>query len=588
MERKNPKEAIEKSTSFDLDKALEDLNKDLKDISFVHEHGYIPKNHKLIRPSLETAHKIREIQNQGIKPKIDRVKEQLEVETMGDGIHEERQILNNCIVSKPFLDRFSTKIKYEFFKNKIIIELLKIAIGHYKKHGIPAGVFFASIINRKIIENNQKDEDEKDLVRNLMSAIDQDISLVYHRNDPNFDINACIIGTDFLKRRNTQYTLEQQQRLNDPDKIDDIVKLWEANKEYISSLAVSSLTDLYVEGKNIEKHAKQIQWLIVDVLPLLSLISFFGPSQTYKSFLAIDMACHIAAGKDYWGKNVKQGTVVYICGEGFEGVVNRIAAWKKRHGIKPGDYFPIEVRRRGTDLALIDQIAILKYELKQIIEKHGNIQLVIYDTLRKNFSGRENPEGIKQLVTNVTTEIQDIAANMLINHTNLTDTNREANSAGFQTDFECRLQAVRTATKEVVLNPKKFKDVECSDKSLLFILEPQKLMYDDNGNMVTENKDGKVVYEETLVPEYVGDGGETLKKNQTVKKLKDKQQKLYDIAKKICSKSDGYFSMENFKKEVRDQKIYDRSDNLNRSIETMVKNNIFMEQDDGMWSIYDF
>nr|WP_282553778.1 AAA family ATPase [Providencia sp. 1701091] len=47
-----------------------------------------------------------------------------------------------------------------------------------------------------------------------------------------------------------------------------------------------------------------------------SLCSIYGPSGSYKSFLAISWACHIATGIEWSGNRVNPGVVIYIVGEG--------------------------------------------------------------------------------------------------------------------------------------------------------------------------------------------------------------------------------------------------------------------------------
>lgn len=65
-------------------------------------------------------------------------------------------------------------------------------------------------------------------------------------------------------------------------------------------------------------------------LPSNSLSSIYGPSGSYKSFLAVSWACHVAAGMKWAGKSVSAGAVMYVVGEGGIGVPRRIKAWEKK------------------------------------------------------------------------------------------------------------------------------------------------------------------------------------------------------------------------------------------------------------------
>ena len=73
-------------------------------------------------------------------------------------------------------------------------------------------------------------------------------------------------------------------------------------------------------------------WTIKDYLEPDSLCVMYGDSEAYKSFLAVDIACHIATGKDWRGKKVKPGIALYIAGEGGNGLRKRIKAWFEYHG----------------------------------------------------------------------------------------------------------------------------------------------------------------------------------------------------------------------------------------------------------------
>ena len=54
---------------------------------------------------------------------------------------------------------------------------------------------------------------------------------------------------------------------------------------------------------------------------------------TGKSVLLTDVGCHIAAGRDWNGRKVKQGLVIFLAAERKELTKNRIAAWRKHHGV---------------------------------------------------------------------------------------------------------------------------------------------------------------------------------------------------------------------------------------------------------------
>ena len=74
-------------------------------------------------------------------------------------------------------------------------------------------------------------------------------------------------------------------------------------------------------------------WLNDGRIPRGATAQLFGESGTLKSFVAVDLACHIALGLEWHGKSSQQGNVVYVCAEGVHGMKHRVAAWKKYAGV---------------------------------------------------------------------------------------------------------------------------------------------------------------------------------------------------------------------------------------------------------------
>ena len=67
-------------------------------------------------------------------------------------------------------------------------------------------------------------------------------------------------------------------------------------------------------------------WLGRNCLSML-----YGPSNAGKTFVALDLAMHVASGKPWRGYRVNGGSVLYIAAEGGAGVRNRLAqSWVSR------------------------------------------------------------------------------------------------------------------------------------------------------------------------------------------------------------------------------------------------------------------
>jgi KaiC/GvpD/RAD55 family RecA-like ATPase len=55
----------------------------------------------------------------------------------------------------------------------------------------------------------------------------------------------------------------------------------------------------------------------------------FGESGCGKTFFALDIGLHIAAGEEWFGRRVEPGAVVYVAAEAGRSIVNRVAAFKQ-------------------------------------------------------------------------------------------------------------------------------------------------------------------------------------------------------------------------------------------------------------------
>ena len=119
-------------------------------------------------------------------------------------------------------------------------------------------------------------------------------------------------------------------------------------------------------------------WLDKNCLSII-----YGPSNAGKTFVALDLAMHIAAGKPWRGCRVAGGPVLYIAAEGGMGVHNRLAAFKSDHpdmADAPFTLLPIGVDLHGAG----DAVAICE-------AMQDEPALIVIDTLARSMgSGDEN------------------------------------------------------------------------------------------------------------------------------------------------------------------------------------------------------
>jgi hypothetical protein len=109
--------------------------------------------------------------------------------------------------------------------------------------------------------------------------------------------------------------------------------------------------------------------LVDGLLGLSGMTVLYGESGCGKTFVAVDLGCHIAAGLPWRGMAVEQGVVVYVAAESPESVKKRLWAWKRHHGV---DHLPVLVVQSAVDLLNGDTDALAGL-LERLKAEHGRM-----------------------------------------------------------------------------------------------------------------------------------------------------------------------------------------------------------------------
>ena len=113
----------------------------------------------------------------------------------------------------------------------------------------------------------------------------------------------------------------------------------------------------------------------------------YGESNAGKTFWATDLALHVAAGKEWNGRRVEQGGVIYCVLEGGVGFRNRVTAWRSAH--RPDGAVHFAAIQSGMNLLQPEaDTPRLIATIKQAAERIGQpVKLIVIDTLSRAFSG---------------------------------------------------------------------------------------------------------------------------------------------------------------------------------------------------------
>jgi RecA-family ATPase len=130
--------------------------------------------------------------------------------------------------------------------------------------------------------------------------------------------------------------------------------------------------------------------LIDGLLEKVGISVMYGPSFTGKTFLAVDLACRVAAGGKWYGMDVEQGPVAYLAAESPGSTRRRIFAWKAHHNV--GDDLPLYLLEnsfclsgRGDGVQRLSDARELVRDMKLI-----KPVLIVVDTLARSMRDDEN------------------------------------------------------------------------------------------------------------------------------------------------------------------------------------------------------
>jgi 5S rRNA maturation endonuclease (ribonuclease M5) len=202
------------------------------------------------------------------------------------------------------------------------------------------------------------------------------------------------------------------------------------------------------------------EWLIDGLLVKGGLSTLFAPAETFKSFIALDMALSISAGQSWRGKETISGPVVYLIGEGVAGWPARVFTWlKHRHEGQTPDFYtvPTAIQMNETEdaQALIDLVL-------SVCEAPS---MIVVDTLARNFGGGDenSTQDMNAFVRSVDRIREATGAHvMLVHHTGKDMEKGGRGSSVLRAALDTEMQCFRDDPDgyDVTLKITKQKDIE--------------------------------------------------------------------------------------------------------------------------------
>jgi hypothetical protein len=234
--------------------------------------------------------------------------------------------------------------------------------------------------------------------------------------------------------------------------------------------------------QQLEATAQSITWSVKHIIPADSVGVMFGGSGTFKSFLALDYALHVAHGLPWLGKKTKQGTVLFIAAEGGAGLWRRIQAWHAQRNLSP----------RKIKFYVLPVAVTLATEAVRVVEAAQALNVepavVIVDTMSQTFDGEENSANeVSAYLRELGNRFRSLwhCVVLVIHHSGHSATERPRGSSAIRANVDFMLGVFRDEKQMLAtVECHKQKDGELFD-AVTFTLTSLVLGKDEDGESIT-------------------------------------------------------------------------------------------------------
>lgn len=262
----------------------------------------------------------------------------------------------------------------------------------------------------------------------------------------------------------------------------------EASDPRLEDLAPQQLATKFEFSRIDSLEVKEIDWLVDGYFEADSLDLIFGEPGCGKSFISIDLGCCIATGTSWHGHEVKQGMVIYIAGEGHNGLARRFRAWERIHGVSLKGA-PIYKSHRAAQL--YDQKSALDVaeSVKAIADAEGQTpRMIIIDTVARNMGGDENStQDMNQFIEHLDALLRHPyrAAVLCVHHSGKASPGQARGSTALRGALDAEYQVeIDQSSKMITLTNRKMKDGEVPPEKRFSIAQIGLGVEDSNGQEI--------------------------------------------------------------------------------------------------------
>jgi hypothetical protein len=222
------------------------------------------------------------------------------------------------------------------------------------------------------------------------------------------------------------------------------------------------------------------RYLIKGLIPRIGMTIVWGAPKSGKSFWVFDAVMHVALGREYRGRRVQQGPVVYCAFEGQSGLEARVQAFRLRFlDTEPG---PVPFYLQPATLDLVaDHAALIN-----VIRWHDLCPAaVVLDTVNRSLRGSESSDEDMSAYVRAADAIREAfgCAVILVHHCGIEGT-RPRGHTSLTGACDAQIAVKRDAVDNISATVELAKDGPQGDV-ILSRLEVEEVGHDEDGEPIT-------------------------------------------------------------------------------------------------------
>ena len=239
-------------------------------------------------------------------------------------------------------------------------------------------------------------------------------------------------------------------------------------------------------SNDIARDYVPIRWLADQAIPMKSITMLFGDSNVGKTFLALHLANCARRGAPFLGRETRQCDVLYLFGEGAEGLSGRLKAYKDNH--EPSD-LDIAIAVKVPNLFADAKAAEKVIEMAKLAFKSSgaDVGLIVIDTLQVassggNISEQKDMNLVFEKLRRLIDEL-DVAI-VITHHGSKADPKNMRGSLTLREAADA-VWFVEQKGTGLALTPDKLRDASKANNAMAARLQVVQIGLDENGNDVT-------------------------------------------------------------------------------------------------------